>query len=293
MSENTPGGPPRDENDPYRPSAGDGAPTPSPGMPGDGSVPPQPIPGGGFPTAPPPQEAYGQAPRYDGPVSVGQALSYGWNQFKANMGTWIGALLIIAVLNLVVGGIIVVLSPTYQYLLENLSDPDAMAAIPSPGFLDILLGLIGAAASFIIGSLATHGALASVDKPKVAMKDFFAVKNMGSIVVLGFVVGVISSVLNLVPGVGALLSSVAYFFLLFSLMFVIDAKQNPFAAIGSSAKLVAGSAGVVIVLIIANIGLSFLGVILCFVGLLFTLPVAYIAQAFVYRRLTDSAPAKF
>ncbi|WP_029253689.1 hypothetical protein [Paraoerskovia marina] len=289
MSENTPGGPPRDENDPYSSNTNPGM--PGPGMPGDSSVPPQPIPGGGFPAAPPPQEPYGQPSRYDEPVSVGQALHFGWDRFKSSMGTWIGALLLILLMNIVLGLIVTVLSPTYQYVIENFSDPDALAAVPQPGFLDVLLGFLAAAVSFVISSLATHGALAAVDKPRVRLADFFAIRNAGNIVLLGFVVGFISSVLSLIPGIGGLLSVAAYFFLIFSLMFVIDAGENAFAAIGSSAKLVAGSAGVVIVLIVANIGLSFLGVILCFVGLLFTLPVAYIAQAFVYRRLTAKAAA--
>lgn len=286
MSENTPGGTPRDENDPYRPSAGQGM--PSPGMPGDSSVPAQPIPGGGFPAAPPPPEDYGQAPRFDEPVSVGQALKFGWSRFTSNMGTWIGALLLVALMGIVLGVILVVLSPTYQYVIENFDDPEALSNLPAPGFFDFVLALVVASLGFVVSSLLMHGALASVDKPTVRLADFFAVRNVGNIIVLGFIVGLVSSVLNLVPGVGSILSTVAYYFLIFSLLFVIDRGQNALGAVGSSAKLVAANAGVVLVLILANIGLSFLGVLLCFVGLLFTMPVAYIAQAFVYRRLAPS-----
>ncbi|GII98164.1 putative membrane protein [Sediminihabitans luteus] len=289
MSENPPVGQPPENENPYGqqkppvpPSQGGYPPAGGYPPPGGGYPPP-----GGFPSAPPPQEPWGAPASYGGPVRVGQAVGYGWDKFKSNAGVWILAVIVIGVISGIVSGIF---SPQVRALQDvDWSDPESIE-VPALTFGSALLGAIGAVISFVVQSLASHGALAQTRKARVSLGDFFAVRNLGGIVLLGVVIGLINLVLAFVPFFGALAILVINFFLTFALMFVIDKGENALTAIGSSFRLVADSPGVVILTILAVIGLTILGFVLCFVGLLVTFPIASIAVAFVYRRLIGEQP---
>ncbi len=279
-----------------QPPAQPGAYPPPGGYPPPGQQPPaygQQAPGGypppgGFPTAPPENGTTQPAWATGAPVTVGQAVSYGWSKFWSNAGIWIAAVLVVAVIAFVIN---VIFSASIRAYFQQSSTEDLQQRLDDArGFGNVLLAAIGSILSYIVLAFLVSGALATTYKGRAAFGDFFRLKNFWNIVLLAVVVGVLSFVLGYVPIIGALILLVVEFFLTFALYFVIDAGQDALTAIRSSFGIVSQNPGVVIVLILAAIGIALIGFLVCLVGLLAAIPIGLLAYAFTYRRLTGGMP---
>jgi len=295
-----PGGyPPPAQQQPYgqQPPSQPGAYPPPGGYPPPGQQPPAygqqapgayPPPPGSFPTAPPESGTTQPAWATGAPVTVGQAVSYGWSKFWSNAGIWIAAVLVVAVIAFVIN---LIFSASIRAYFQQSSTEDLQQRLDDArGFGNVLLAAIGSILSYIVLAFLVSGALATTYKGRAAFGDFFRLRNFWQIVLLAVVVGVLSFVLGYVPVLGALILLVVEFFLTFALYFVIDAGQDTFTAIRSSFGVVSKNPGVVIVLILAVIGISILGALVCGVGLLAAVPIGLLAYAFAYRRLTGGTP---
>jgi uncharacterized membrane protein len=257
--------------------------------PGYGQQPPgygqQPAPG--YVQQPPP--GYGQQPPgygeqpppgYGGftqpQLSVGAAISYGWEKFKANWGVWVGitliALIISAVVQLPFGG-----------LNFGTGDMDSAFAAGS-----LILSIVGLVVSFVVGALIqaafVRGALHELNGNKPDFGAFFQFGNIVQVLVASLIVGVISSIgylLCIVPGV------IAMFLTWYTLTFVLDQNQDAMTAIKSSFNLTSQNVGPLLLLALACVGLNIVGALLCLVGLLVTGPVTLIAATYAYRLLVN------
>ena len=271
MSEN----PPPDQQPPpgygQQPPPGYGQQPP----PGYGQQPPP-----GYGQQPPPEYGQQPPPGYGGfappQLSVGAAISYGWEKFKANWGAWVGisliALIISAVVQLPFGG--------FNF---GTGDMDSAFAAGS-----LILSIVGLVVSFVIGALIqaafVRGALHELNGNKSDFGAFFQFGNIAQVLLASLIVGVITSigyVLCVVPGV------IAMFLTWYTLTFVLDQNQDATTAIKSSFNLTSQNQGPLVLLALACVGLNIVGALLCLIGLLVTGPVTLIAATYAYRLLVN------
>ncbi|MFC8797447.1 hypothetical protein ACFT2C_06920 [Promicromonospora sp. NPDC057138] len=307
MSENTPhspyepnqGGPPPSGGPTQPPS---GAPTPPPG----GPTPPpygRPTPpSAGGPTQPPPYGGAGEPPAYggpdpyygtqpSGPFSVGEALGYGWEKFKANWLFWV----LFVLLTFVVGGIFNGPSfSDYQDQMRAATDnPGDVGSIAS-GVGGSTLGLIGSLIVSVLQALGINAALREVSGEKATWGTLFKVNSYGMIILAALLLLAAGFVGLLLCGVGLIALAI---FAPFTYHNVVDRGLNAWEAFTSSFRLVGQNFGAVFLLELALLGINILGAILCGLGLFVTLPLSLLALAFAFRRLTGgpvaAGPAAF
>ena len=276
MSENPPTGPqygsdPNEPRYPQNPPAG----SPPPGnYPPPGSYPPPP---GNYPPPPgnypPPPGNYGAA-GYGGGVpptlSVGDAISFGWNKFKDNAGVWIGIILIAAVIQIVLSFI----------FRSNSTDFSALYSIWS-----IIGTIVSAVVGYLINAALIRGALHEVDDNKPAFGSFFQFANVAAVIIASVLVGIATAVgliLLVIPGL------VVVFLTWWTLQFVVDRNEDAITAIKSSFRAISSNAGQLFVLALALVGINIVGAILCGLGLLVSIPVTVIASTYAYRVVSSS-----
>ncbi|MBF6217522.1 hypothetical protein IU479_05285 [Nocardia abscessus] len=254
-------------SEPLEPPPPVGAPHPSYGPQGTG------------PGWAPPGPAQAQEPVYGyqqvhvGPSSldVGQALSYGWARFRANPGPWAGVTAV---------GLVIYLA---FLLVVRITDPTTMLPL-------LLIFLAVMAAIWLLQAAMVRGALYEADGTPPPFGAYFRFVNAGNVLLtalLAFTLTFIGSAICLVPGL------IAGWLCMFSLHFVVDQDQGPFEALKSSFTLVVANAGQVLLLALAVLVVTFLGLLLCGFGLLIAGPVATIAVTYAYRTLTGGTVATY
>jgi uncharacterized membrane protein len=103
---------------------------------------------------------------------------------------------------------------------------------------------------------------------------FFAVQLLyGLAVLLGFIALIVPAI---IIGLGLSLG----------MWYVVDAKMGPMDALSASWQATKGHKGDLFVLGLVTIGLFILGLLMCGIGLLATLPLAYLAYAVAYTRMS-------
>lgn len=242
-------------------------------------------PPGGFPSPPP----YGQQPPGFPPpmsppsieqppqLSVGDALSYGWNKFRGNIGPWI----LIALISVVVNGVV-------NFVFGGFDTTKITASTA-------ILSIVGLVVSFVVGVLFQaayiRGALEEIDGRKPRLGEFFRWSNLGVVFGLAIVVGLIVTVglvIVIVPGL------VLLYLTWYAVTFAIDRGDGLGAALSNSFRLTGQNVGKLLPLAIVCALLNVVGALLCLVGLLVSIPVTLIAGTYAFRVLTGGvvSPAK-
>jgi uncharacterized membrane protein len=290
MSENTGGVPPRDPEHPDEHREEGDLQPPAPPVPpayGQPSVPPA----YGDPSGPPaygqyappgytsPESGYGLT-RDDGPVRVGSAFSWAWASFGRSAGAWLGATLVVLAIGVAAS---LLLTPSTR----DVTSLDDLNALMGGGLTltDRLLAAVVSVVNFVLGAVLVHGALAATRQGRARFGDFFALRNVGGILLLALITALISLVLAYVQGLGGLLQLVVSFFLVAAIFFVVDKEQDAITAIRSSVRLVAGNIGTVLLTVLLAFVITLAGALLLGVGLLVALPISVLLGAYVYRRL--------
>ncbi|WP_305093540.1 hypothetical protein [Prescottella sp. R16] len=245
-----------------------------------GGFPPPPGAQGGFPPPPgnypPPPPAFdsgfGQRPVGPPPggLSVGAAISYGWKKFTANAGVWVGILVVAAVISIVVS-----LPWSIGRDTDDLTDLSASFSL-----WQIIGNIVSIVVGYLISAALIRGALHETDGRPPGFASFFEFKNVGAIILASFLVGVMTGigfVLLVIPGL------VIAFLTWWTLEFVVDQDQDAITAIKSSFGAIASNWSTLLLLALALFGLNIVGTLLCFVGLLVTIPVTILASTYAYR----------
>ncbi|MET9486342.1 hypothetical protein [Nocardia sp. NPDC006630] len=213
------------------------------------------------------QSSEPQSSTYEHPpisLNVGRAISYGWDRFRANPVPWIGMVLV---------GLIAWLVVT---LLVNIVDVQSLTGV-------LLLFIVAALVMWLLQAAMIRGALYETDGTPPDFSGFFGFVNAGSVLITALIVFVaclIASMLCVFPVV------IVGVLCMFALHFVIDQEMDPLTAIKSSAQLVISNALQVILLALAVLVITFVGALLCGLGLLVAGPVTAIAITYAYRTLT-------
>ncbi len=211
-----------------------------------------------------PTYGYQSAPGTPTTLDVGNALSYGWEKFRANSGPWLAVTAL---------GVIIYLA---FVLIVQVVQPNSVFSL-------LLIFLMVMAAIWLLQAAMIRGALYETDGNKTTFASYFHFVNAGNVLLtalLAFALIWIGAALCIVPGL------IAGFLCMFSLHFVVDQEQGPFDAIKSSATLVITNIGQVLLLAVALLVITFVATLLCGFGLLVAGPVCTIAVTYAYRALT-------
>ena len=252
-----------------------------------GGYPPPPPPGGGY--APPPP-GYGVS-RY----SIGEGLSWAWQKFTKNPVPLIVATLVFWLIGVAL-----------NYLLGLATDavsPETITAYDSgDGLIEtttrittgagLAVFLLGAVVQILVkGAIASagYGGLLDIaNGDKVSVGSFFRPRNIGAVVVAALIVDILTIfglVLLILPGLAVLL------FTWFSAVAIVDRNLSPIDGIRASFDIVKTNFGQVLLAALTFLALQLVGLLLCVVGLLVTIPVAYLFMVYTYRKLSGGTVA--
>ncbi|MEP9395507.1 hypothetical protein ABLE94_25070 [Gordonia sp. VNK1] len=266
------------------------------GQPPTGGQPPsygQPAPGYGQPAGAPGAPVAGPPQQ----VNIGEALSWAWAQFKANPGPMIVPSLLAVLIFAIAAGLYwavlaifgttttTTVSGQYGYSYEVSSGIGAGGTIVS-----ILLYFVVLVAIIYLSAGMITGALRVADGQPVSVGTFLKPERLGVVIGTAILVGLITAigiVLCIVPGL------IAIFLLQFSLFFVIDKRLSPVEAMKASSELARSSVSNSLLTLVVSYALSYVGALLCYVGLIVTWPLGQLFYAHCYRRLSGGyvAPA--
>jgi hypothetical protein len=229
--------------------------------------PPPPPPPPGTPPPPPP-EAWGQAPT-GGSFSVGNAISYGWNAYWKNVGPMVVMVLVIIAANIVIG---------------------LLGSGVSGAAGRIVLQLI----SFVVGVVLAMGliraALAVVEGRTPEVNMIFQTEGFVPYLLASIVFGIAvfaGLILLIVPGI-----IIAVMWHFFGYVIVEHPETGVLESLNRSAEITKGHRwqlfGLGLLLILINI----VGVLACFVGLIFTYGITAVTVAYAYKTLSGQPVAQ-
>ena len=212
-------------------------------------------------------------------LSVGDAIRYGWERFKANPWTWIGAVVIAAVIQSVLNG-----------LFGNRSTFRVDTFGQSFWTVSWIVGsIVTTVVGYLINAAFVRGALHEVDGRRPGLGAFFRFTNVGNVILASVLVGVMTAVgliLLVIPGL------IVAFLSWWTLQFVIDRDDTAVEGIRSSFRSISSQAGTLFLLALALIGINILGAIPLGLGLLITVPLSTIASTYAYRIVSGRGVAQ-
>jgi hypothetical protein len=218
---------------------------------------------------PPPPEQPGGGPPSIGPTGpdAGVALSYGWEKFKDNAGVLIAVILIPVVLEAVLQLIgFAVIRGFFGYAVF--------------GILSMIVSLGGSIGIYNAALMITAG-----ERPDIGKA--FTTDRWGEWLLFALVFGIFVGVGALFCGIGALV--VLAFFGLAPYYF-LDQRMSLGDALNASLDSTRRISGLPMAIgLVVLVGV--LGLILCYIGALVTMPIAYVGVGVLYRRATNQPVA--
>jgi uncharacterized membrane protein len=208
---------------------------------------------------------YGQPPTGPAPFSVGNAFSYGFDKFKANLGP-----ILITALILLAG---VVLVQIVEFVVTG-SERSFVGTL--------FFGALSLVVQTVIQAAIVKGSLDITRGKPLSLNSMLEGIDWAQVVIAALILGVatlVGFVLCVLPGFAVM------FLTAFTLYFIIDKGLPAIDAIKASVSFVMANAGTLIVFFLACIAAYFVGALLCGVGLLVAIPVVVLAQAYTYRTL--------
>ncbi|MGI9157323.1 MAG: hypothetical protein ACR2FG_11930 [Marmoricola sp.] len=276
MSDSTPPPPPED---PYTSQAPSGPPV--------GGEPPSPY-GTGQPPPPPPQ--YGAPPAHQGKYNPTEAIGYGWTKFtKRPAELLVPVLLLLVAVGVVFVIVYGVLAAVFLGSGGFVTDPNTGVTTydRGPGFIVIvvvyaLLILLSVFVGQLVGAGLVKGGLDSVDGKPVSIGEMFQGWDKGQALVAAILIAVgigVGYVLCFIPAI------IVGFLTQYTMYYVVDQKLGAVDAIKASVKFTTSNLGDTIIFYLLAVVGTFVGSLLCGLGLLVALPVVLIGQAYTFRRL--------
>jgi uncharacterized membrane protein len=202
------------------------------------------------------------SPRF---FSKSEAVLFGWNTLKKNFGFFLGMLAIVVAVNILVG-----------LIMSSFSEE-------APKVLVIAVSAISWILDLLISMGVIRITLKFCDQEQATYRDLFSAYRLllnylvGSIV-YGIMVA-IGFVFLIVPGIYLAVKYQFYDYL------IVDKGMGPIEAIKRSGVLTEGVKWNLVLFWLALVGINILGMIALGVGLIATVPVSWLANAYVYRRL--------
>ena len=280
----------------YGPPQGNFPPPPGNYPPPPGNFPPPPgnygPPQGSFP--PPPGYYPPPAPGYPAPggssMSIGDGLSWAFKQLGKNIGPLLVSTLvygiIIGLLSGALYGALMAVSPnTVTYYSESSSYFYSGNMVMGPvGTLISLVGnLVIVAVGGVLLSAYLGGLLDIADGRPVSIGSFFKPRMVGSMVIATLIMGVLTSIGSFLCVIPGLLVSI---FTMFTTVALLDRNLSPVDALKASFEIVKAKFIDCLLVWLVAIAIIAVGALLCGVGLLVAIPVAFLFEIFAFRRIT-------
>jgi len=201
-------------------------------------------------------------------LDLGEAVSYGWNSMKENVGFFVLVFLIVWVVEGIFYGV-----------------GGALMKYPA---VTIVLYVIGLLVAIFIQMSIVNISLRLNRGGEPDFKDIYsAYPYFGKYILAAILYGLlvlVGLILCVVPGI---YWGIKYHFFGY---FIIEQGMNPLDALKRSGEITKGSKWNLLVLFIIFIGITFVGAILCGIGLLFSTPIVVMALVYAYRRLLETSP---
>lgn len=204
-----------------------------------------------------------EADRFD----IGNAIQFGWESFKSNIGFFIVVVLLF-------------------WLVEGIPNAFTGAFPRNPAIVTIfsvialLVGALVAMAAIRIGLNFCDGKEADYNDLYSAYPVFW--KLLGAYVLFGLLV-IAGLILLIVPGIYWAMKYQ------FALYLVVDKDMDIMAAFRKSGEITYGEKWHLLLFWLACLGIYILGVLACVVGLFVAIPMIFVAYAYVFRRLLVTA----
>lgn len=249
-------------------------------------------PGGGTPPPPPPPAPPGggyAAPAPAADWNLGDALSYGWAKFQANAQQ---ILIAAAILILALGAVFAIGLGIVAALTSNASCTfDAAGNYQCQAGTGFVFGIIVYALVLalvvvvgqVVGAGIIRGSLAMTEGREFDYKEIFKTEKIGPILIASLIIAgatFIGTILCYLPGL------IIGFATSYTLYFVIDKDMAPVEAIKASVNLVKDNLGNTIVWYLVGGIVAGVGLAVCLVGGLVSVPVVLIGTAYTYKKLT-------
>lgn len=227
-----------------------------------------------------------------GPYSAIGAVRYGWRAMVANTGLSVGAAAVaLAVVFVVLIGVVAVGMLVWSAGSDVVMDPaglDPADVETGPTWLfSIILQVVTIVATVPL----VRAGLAITAGRRVAFGDLFATHRLGQAAIVGLILGLVSGIAASVPVIGSLIGLAVTFLAQYVLFFTLDGEQDAIEALVASARFAIDHPGPVILLIMLSIPVTLAGFLVCVVGVVFSMAIMTIAQAYTYRVLRDEPVA--
>lgn len=200
--------------------------------------------------------------------SISEAIHFGWNTMKSNLGFFIGLLILV-------------------FLFSSLSSIIAAKATEANIFLGIIFYIADFSLSIIISIGLVKIALRFCDNEKGRFADIFSQYPLFPQYLVGSILyGLIvfaGTILLIIPGI---IWGIQFCFYDY---FIVDKGLGPIEALKRSSAITRGVKWDLFVFFLILSGINLLGALCLLIGLFVTIPTTMVALAFVYRKLMAQA----
>ena len=262
--------------------------------PPQGGYPPPPQ--GGYPPPPGAYQPYGD-PNFGGaqPFDIGTGFSWAWNKFSKNAAALIVPTLVYGVVVIALVAVVVALafalSPDSVNSYDSYGTGFTYSTSTGFGLGSYLVIFLGSVVTFVVlGAISSAyyaGLLDIANGQPVTIGSFFRPRNVGNVLLASLLIGVVSSVLSFC----FIFSLVISLFTLFTTVLIVERNLSPIGAIKASFEIVKANFVQVLLAWLVIAVITFVGALLCGVGLLVAAPVASLFLVYVYRRLSGGQVA--
>ena len=231
------------------------------------SVPPPPP--GTPPPPPPPPPSNGWGASSPAPVfRAGDAISYGWSAYWRNVGPMILVTLVIWIVNLIIGFI--------AGAVDNLTSQIVLNILSFVVGIVLAMGLIRAALAVVDGNVPDVRLLTNTE-------GFAGYLGASILVTIGVALGFVALI---IPGI-----ILAIMWQFFGYVIVENPMTGPVDAMRRSAEITKGHRWQLLGLGLLLLLINLVGVLACFVGVIFTYGITAIALAYTYKTLSGQRVA--
>lgn len=266
------------------------------------------LPAGGFVSTPtgrflPTPTARGRGyfpppPGYGAPAtgySVGEGLTWAWQKFTKNAVPLVVATLVFWLIGLLLSWVsqtvLQAVSPE-TFTAFDTADGVFETATPTVTGVGLAVTILSTIVQILVkGGIASagYGGLLDIANGQpVSIGSFFRPRNVVAVIVASLIVDILAIVgliACILPGLAVLV------FTWFSTVAIVDRNLSPIDGIRTSIDIVKKNFGSVLLAFLTFVLLHIVGFALCGVGLLVTIPVAYLFLVYTYRRLSGGSVA--
>jgi len=200
--------------------------------------------------------------------SKGEAIRFGWNTMKGNLGFFIGLLIIVSLITVI---------PSLLQLLMEKDAPD----------LSLILSIVSVVLGVIIEMGMIKIALEFTDNSKAKLGDLFScIPLLPKYLIASILYGLIvlgGMILLIIP---AIIWGIKFHFFSY---FIVDKGEGAIEALKRSSSITMGAKWDLFLFGLLIIGINILGLLALVIGLFATIPTSMVAIAFVYRKLSAQA----